>query len=382
MKKLLILALLAAFLAPSLEAQQTSTQKKKTQQARTKLKDVRDQAKEKRQEIREVREERSEVREDLDLVNARIRRLNSRITDVETRIRSRRAEQRRAAEDLKQATEAMEKTRAKVRSRIRSIYRQGESPVIMVLIGSQDAASFASRKALLERIARRDRELFEEVKVRRGQVAARKKTVDRLLGEVVALEKELRSSQATLIEAQNDKTSIIRGLNRKETLLENQLDELEAESNRLEGLISSYQSSARRGSSTYVIPWRGGLVRPAAGRLSSGFGWRVHPISRRRKMHNGIDIAAPTGTPIFAAAPGVVISATTMRGYGKTVVIDHGGGFSTLYGHCSRLLVRSGQRVRAGERIALMGSTGYSTGPHLHFETRVNGRPVNPLSRL
>jgi murein DD-endopeptidase MepM/ murein hydrolase activator NlpD len=276
----------------------------------------------------------------------------------------------------------MEATRAKVRSRIRSMYRQGEAPVIMVLIGSQDAASFASRKALLERIARRDRDLFEEVKVRRTQVAARKRTVDRLLSEVVELEKELRSSQATLIEAQADKTSIIRGLNRKETLLESQLDELETESNRLTNLISSYQTVRRQGSSSYVIPWRGGLVRPASGRLSSGFGFRIHPITRRRKMHNGIDIAAPTGTPIYSAAPGVVISATNMRGYGKTVVVDHGGGFSTLYAHCSRLLVRSGQRVRGGERIALIGSTGFSTGPHLHFETRVNGRPVNPLSRL
>lgn len=99
-------------------------------------------------------------------------------------------------------------------------------------------------------------------------------------------------------------------------------------------------------------------------------------------MHTGQDIAAPSGTAIKAAGSGKVITAAYLNGYGNTVVIDHGGGVSTLYGHCSRLFVSVGQTVSQGQKIAAVGSTGYSTGPHLHFEVRINGKPVNPLGRI
>jgi murein DD-endopeptidase MepM/ murein hydrolase activator NlpD len=126
----------------------------------------------------------------------------------------------------------------------------------------------------------------------------------------------------------------------------------------------------------------GGWRRPASGRLSSRYGMRYHPILRRRKLHTGDDIAAGYGSSIKAAKGGRVLYSGWKKGYGNTVIIDHGGGVTTLYGHASKLDVKAGQPVKSGQTIANVGSTGYSTGPHLHFEVRKNGRPINPTPYL
>jgi murein DD-endopeptidase MepM/ murein hydrolase activator NlpD len=126
----------------------------------------------------------------------------------------------------------------------------------------------------------------------------------------------------------------------------------------------------------------GGWRRPANGRLSSRYGMRYHPILRRRKLHTGDDIAAGYGSSIKAAKGGRVLYSGWKKGYGNTVIIDHGDGVTTLYGHASKLDVKAGQPVKGGQTIANVGSTGYSTGPHLHFEVRKNGKPINPTPYL
>ena len=116
--------------------------------------------------------------------------------------------------------------------------------------------------------------------------------------------------------------------------------------------------------------------------MTSGFGWRIHPLTKKRKFHSGIDFSAPQGTPIYTFKAGKVEFAGIRGGYGKAVIINHGEGFSTLYGHASKLSVRKGEQVVAGQMIGDVGSTGFSTGPHLHFEVRVNNKPVNPRPYL
>ncbi|MGH9119291.1 MAG: M23 family metallopeptidase, partial [Acidimicrobiales bacterium] len=116
--------------------------------------------------------------------------------------------------------------------------------------------------------------------------------------------------------------------------------------------------------------------------ITSGFGWRVHPIYGISRFHAGIDLDADTGDAIFAAGRGLVVAAGWRGGYGNCVIIDHGGGIGTLYGHMSSIGVSTGQTVGQGERVGAVGSTGASTGPHLHFEVRVYGEPVNPVPYL
>ena len=121
---------------------------------------------------------------------------------------------------------------------------------------------------------------------------------------------------------------------------------------------------------------------PVVGRINSPFGWRRHPITRKRSFHTGVDIKARTGTIIRAAQGGRVAYSGWMGGYGRVVVVNHGNGYSTLYAHCSRLLVRKGTKVSSGQAIAKVGSSGRTTGPHLHFEVRKNNKPINPLKVL
>lgn len=157
--------------------------------------------------------------------------------------------------------------------------------------------------------------------------------------------------------------------------LEKRKSELEEYSNELISEIKQLQKN----SSNYV----GGTMLwpvPSSSRVVSKFGYRVHPVYKDWRMHKGIDIAAGTKRNIVAANDGIVISSGYITGYGYTVVIDHGGGISTLYAHCSKLLVKSGDLVFKGDLIALIGSSGVSTGPHLHFEVRVNGVQKNPLN--
>ena len=123
----------------------------------------------------------------------------------------------------------------------------------------------------------------------------------------------------------------------------------------------------------------GRYLTPAQGPITSPFGYRIHPIFGTMRFHTGVDIGAYYGSPVLASDSGVVIDSGWLGGYGNCIIVDHGGGYSTLYAHCSELYVSYGQSVSKGQQIAAVGSTGNSTGPHLHFEVRINGEPVDPL---
>lgn len=147
-------------------------------------------------------------------------------------------------------------------------------------------------------------------------------------------------------------------------------------------MVSDHQSMNTMSEDFQESGGSGRWALPVRAPLSSRFGRRYHPTLHRYKLHTGDDLAASYGTPFHAARNGTVLYAGWKRGYGNTIIIDHGDGFSTLYGHASKLAVSSGQQVRAGQYIGNVGSTGYSTGPHLHFEVRKNGTPVNPMPYL
>jgi murein DD-endopeptidase MepM/ murein hydrolase activator NlpD len=168
-------------------------------------------------------------------------------------------------------------------------------------------------------------------------------------------------------------------LRRDFDMLDTRFSEINTESLYIEQMLQDqYELLADQKSFLAALPTR----KPAIGYFTSGFGVRRSPFGGKNKMHEGLDIANRAGTPIRAPADGTVVFADTKSGYGQTVVLDHGYGLETLYGHTRKILVKKGQKVRRGDVIALLGSTGRSTGPHVHYEVHVHGTPVDPLSYL
>jgi murein DD-endopeptidase MepM/ murein hydrolase activator NlpD len=361
----LVLALAASAVVPQ------SATKAKENQLKQRLESVKANATGVRKELREKKQE-------VWIAAAEIQRLDERSTAAETRLEATRAQlktdkakQAELAEKLREAEESFEKQRILVARRVRAMYMSADTEPLAVLLASRDFSDFAVRRSLLERIFRQDKAAFERLHDLKQEVASQKRAQDDAVARVAALERQRAADQRELDQALAAKKSVLAKLRRERNALEAELNAMEASSDRIMAQLLALRDDGG-------VRFSGRFVSPARGRVTSGVGYRIHPITGTRRMHNGIDISAPSGTPIVAAAAGTVVTAGWMNGYGNTVVINHGGGVATLYGHCSRLFVSVGQKVQAGQRIAAVGSTGFSTGPHLHFEKRVNGRPVNP----
>jgi murein DD-endopeptidase MepM/ murein hydrolase activator NlpD len=196
---------------------------------------------------------------------------------------------------------------------------------------------------------------------------------------MAVLKGQTAQESARLRNQSQERAKVLARIQSERKELERALDEEEAMAKELESVIRGLQ---KKGAGSVGSGPVGGMIWPVRGPITSEFGWRVHPILKTKRYHSGLDIAVPMGTPVAAAASGRVILSGWVGGYGKTVIIDHGGGISSLYGHNSTLLVSVGQDVKAGAIISKAGSTGLSTGPHVHFEVRKNGDVVDPHSWL
>jgi len=354
--------------------------KPKLQDLKTNLRSISKKKSTLQKQLSQTRRKVRVVKGDINQIDGRIAKVSSDLDTTKSRLGRGIDEQARLRQELKIATKELEGKREQVRKRLRWMYVNQEHTVVTALVGAHDVSEVASRAALYERIARADRELFDDFTRLRESVAAKKKRQDHLVVEIAGLKKRQEVQQVELKENREDKANLLGNLRDKQGDLEKLIRELDREEAAIEARIAAYYASA--GKITGLKPFTGRFSRPVNGRITSGFGMRNHPILRRRRLHAGIDFGASSGTPIRAAADGIVIAASYSRGYGNMVILDHGGGISTLYGHCSRLYVSSGQRIKRGQSIAAVGSTGLSTGPHLHFEVRVNGRPVNPMGKL
>lgn len=319
---------------------------------------------------RRIVDELNRVEDQLDRTEADLSRLTRELTRAEADLES-------AARALADAEAKLNRRSDLLSRRVRALYEYGTVSYLEVLLSATRFSDFIGRFGMLRAIVSQDYRLFRETRDlraecqrRRAEEAARRDEVQslKIQAELRAEERRAQVSyqERLLKAAQNDEAQYRRAL-----------DDLEELSNQLIKQIQELQ--AKLGLKRTVDLH---MVWPTGGRITSYFGPRYHPILKQSRNHTGIDIAAAMGQSIVAAEAGVVIYSNWLGGYGKALIIDHGGGVSTLYGHCSQLLVGYGAQVARGQVIAKAGSTGFSTGPHLHFEVRVDGVPVNPLAWL
>jgi murein DD-endopeptidase MepM/ murein hydrolase activator NlpD len=336
--------------------QQMEEQQRRAEQARRKERSVSEQ-------LRLIQGELDSAQGEFDAINDQLEHTEEQIqANIELSAR------------LVKRLEAQTKT---LHRRLRDIYKNGQVNYLDVLFGAKDFNDFVSRMDILKKILAYDNALIQGTRSDRAALVKAKEQLEADRGKIVELRKLAAVKRDQVASRRQERQGVLNAATYERETAEQAYRELIETSKEIEQMIRRIQSGEKNvGGSTGTMLW------PADGEITSPFGWRTHPIFGTQRLHTGIDIGADYGDTVRAADGGVVIHSDWMGGYGNAVIIDHGNGISTLYAHNSQLLVSEGQAVGKGQAISRVGSTGYSTGPHLHFEVRQNGSPVNPLNFL
>ena len=317
-----------------------------------------------------IAEQLRAIQQELDTAEDEYETVNDQLENTEQHIKANVELSNRLTKKLEVQTKTLHR-------RIRDIYKNGQVNYLDVLLGAKDFNDFVGRMDILKKILAYDNDLIQGTKADRETLRKAKEQLEADRAKIVELRKLAAAKREQVAERRQERRGVLNAATYERETAERAYRELIETSRQIEQMIKRIQSGEKNiGGSTGTMTW------PAEGEITSPFGWRVHPIFGTQRLHTGIDIGADYGDAIRAADGGVVIHADWMGGYGNAVIIDHGNGISTLYAHNSQLLVDEGQTVAKGQTVARCGSTGYSTGPHLHFEVRQNGSPVNPLNYL
>ena len=344
------------------------------------LNDLKNKKAELQNQLKATKREKAAVLTDIAVVDKRLNQVQDELDKTTGRLTDSRDEQRRLGKELQVTTAKLEETRGQVAKRLRHMYVHGDASAVSALVGTKTVGDVASRRFLMQMIAKKDRKLFTEYQDLRDLVANRKKRQDQLVGQIRDLAQRQKSQQNELQDVRDEKGEVLQGLRSKQGKLQQVLAQYEADEQELRAEIAAYARRKLKPGEKALPAFHGRFMRPVDGPITSSYGMRYHPVLHYTRMHRGIDFGVPTGTSIHAAADGRVITAHYSTSFGNVIMIDHGGGITTVYAHCSRLMVGDGDTVHRGQTIARSGATGLAAGPHLHWEVHVNNHDVNPRS--
>ena len=363
-----------------------------------------------REDLDRVKEEKLRLQARIDLIDAEdidvlaalnaaeelVDRQESKVAAVQQELRTTTARMRQKEIAQDWAIKDIADIRNEAKELAVESYLRNEAQNVEALLGTEDITQGLRRLALLNIVQSNTNDLVDQVRLKEDEHSEAALELSEALQEVQQLEAELNAELAVL-EAQRKERLLIKvELDVRRRGLQREYANWDQEARKLENFIrqeiyeeelrKQQEELRRRAEELGVLATAEtaalGFLWPTAGYVSSGYGSRLHPILGIVRLHAGIDLGSVQGQGIYASKSGVVIRAEWVGGYGNTVVIDHGGGFSTLYGHLHAYSTKTGDFVKAGEEVGKLGSTGLSTGPHLHFEIRVNGTAEDPLKYL
>ena len=344
------------------------------------------------QVIEDVSAKLKQIQADLDAANARLQSIQTKQAEINAQIAQ--------TQNEIVKMEAYLKTRQDVLNRrVRAIYMHGQLNYLEVILGANSFSDFANRVELLKRVIRSDYNLILEIQKQKAAIEAKKAQLEEDKRQLDALAAEAEKTRQEIAKKKAEQQKVLDAAKSNKAAAAQMEQDLNAQLASVRNLIQQRLAAAEAarqaaqqqaasddegggGSDDNYVQGTGAMGWPCSGPITSPFGYRTHPIFGTTIFHAGIEIGVDYGPPIHAADSGVVVYSGWISGYGNAVIIDHGGGISTLYGHNQSLAVSEGQSVSKGSVIAYAGSTGNSTGPHCHFEVDVNGSPVNPMGYL
>jgi len=333
-----------------------------------------------RRQLSRIKQQQAAVTQDLHVVEKKVRLSREQLHQATTCLQDTRQQLTTATQRLGAAKDRLAQHQSQLAERLRFMYEHGQTGYLSVLTRAADFSDFADRYYLLGQIARQDVEILEQVRRAKEEVASHRAAVASKEHQVSDWQTRVASRHDAYQISRQEKQRVLAYLAVQRRRYEIELAATERARRQIDSLIRALARTPG-GRRRYLTPWRGSFANPVPGaRITSGYGYRVHPIYHVRAFHHGVDLAAPQGSPIRAAGAGeVILAAAGGTGYGRYIVVDHGGGVTTLYAHCSRFAVGVGARVAKGQTIAYVGSTGSSTGPHCHFEVRRQGSTISPM---
>ena len=370
-KRIMTILLICLLVSSVVISADTASDKLKKQ-----LEETQKKLKETQSAIKKAEADKKDVAKQLEELDSKLNKVVQELDAVEVELDGLESQIIITKRDLERATQNAVGQKDTLMKRVRVMYETGSVGYLSVVLDSTSFSDFISRMDYLKKIMNYDVDLLKNMKFRRDKIAEQEAKLQSELEKKEKLKKEIGNKKNEVASTKEDRTKVFAELVKDLKEYNRREDQLLAESKKIEKLIIASQSKGK------YTQCKIGWPVPSSSRITSPYGYRIHPILKTKKLHTGIDIGASSGSAVVAGNAGKVIFSGYYGGYGYTVIIDHGGKISTLYAHNSRLLVQVGDEVKRGQNIAKIGSTGLSTGPHLHFEVRENGQHKNPMNYL